>query len=151
MELVWDDRNNIGIEHIDAQHQELYSIVNSLGAAIARGQAKEIIKNTLSQLTDYAQAHFDAEEELMRKYEYPMLENHKREHDKFRQRIIEPILRLESGKSIVVVDTFTYIRQWILNHETGDAQNADPAMGKYLLDHPDSYLEYIPTYERFDD
>ncbi len=144
MELSWDESYATGIEKIDKQHQELFAIVNELSAALVLGRANNSVGAVLKRLTEYASCHFATEEELMRKYDYPLTNQHMEEHKRFTQQMTDLVFRHRDGKILVHVQTYTVLRDYILNHICDEEKVYDQGLGQYLLDHPDSIVEYLP-------
>ncbi len=126
--IEWTDDFMIGIPEIDMQHR---SLINSLNKLIEKYDANPgEIKEILDFLVDYVLLHFETEETLMEKYNYPDMEEHVKEHraftkdiNKFMDDFImlgpspEMEKRIEEG-----------LVSWIENH----ILNVDKKMGQYL-------------------
>ncbi len=84
--FTWDHRLETGIESIDAQHWELFKRFDALELAIYEGRTRATTELVImiEYLERYVTEHFDAEEELMLKANYPDLSRHRAEHEKFR-------------------------------------------------------------------
>ncbi|MDR2099566.1 MAG: bacteriohemerythrin, partial [Campylobacteraceae bacterium] len=78
----WDSSYDIGIEEIDNQHKKIVQYINELHEAHILND-KSIVKNTLSEVTEYVISHFSFEEELMREADYPHFIQHKNIHEHF--------------------------------------------------------------------
>lgn len=132
MDIYWDETYNIGIKEIDDQHQRLFEILQDLNLAMMKGRAKYHIQETLSQLADYTYYHFDFEEQIMEKFKYPRMGGHVEEHQRFRKELATQILKFNEGNTLVNVDTYMQIRDWILSHVTDHTQGYDQALGHFL-------------------
>src|SRR5512142_1662998 len=78
----------IGIEEIDAQHEEFFMQLSLLRVALIDGipgQAR--VKETLRYLETFVHEHFETEERLMTLHQYPYLQHHRQEHANFVQTI----------------------------------------------------------------
>jgi hemerythrin-like metal-binding protein len=65
--FAWDQSFAVGIPHVDAQHKQLFGIVNELHQAMKSGQSKSVVGQTLEKLVAYTVTHFKDEEALMRR------------------------------------------------------------------------------------
>jgi len=80
MLFVWNKSLEVGNDEIDNQHKEIFKRVNKLLSAMADGSGKETIGKLIEFLTEYVVSHFDAEENLMQKYNYTEYWQHKMLH-----------------------------------------------------------------------
>jgi hemerythrin len=114
----WNSKFSVGLDVIDDQHKEFFKLVDELSEAVE--QRQEIDKNyTMARLEVYSLYHFTSEEHLMKKYNYPELEDHLKEHKKFRVKILK--FKDEfidcTGKDNKVADEIVeYLENWITNH-----------------------------------
>ena len=83
----WKDSFSVGIGSIDEDHKGLINIINELFDAVSHGVAKEHISSDLAKLVDYTKTHFKREEIFFEKTNYPLLEEHKLQHDVFIKKI----------------------------------------------------------------
>ena len=93
--LLWNEQYNIGVPIIDKEHKKLLSILNKL---LDFGQKEEkshfACQEAIKYFKDHAIQHFADEETYMASIGYPGLENHKRIHRDFRERML-PALEKE--------------------------------------------------------
>ncbi|WP_018248927.1 bacteriohemerythrin [Orenia marismortui] len=92
MIIKWSDDLNIGIEKIDKQHKEIFTQSNYFLKKIKEDkdnptELKSNIEDLFYFLTDYFITHFNDEERLQQKYNYPRYEQHKKVHKNFIERI----------------------------------------------------------------
>lgn len=87
----WDARYETGIARVDAQHQTLVEMLNTLVAVVTgeRAASQEDILALLDELDRYARLHFTDEERVMREggYPAPECEVHARQHVAFVEHI----------------------------------------------------------------
>ena len=116
----------MGIEAIDAEHRLQISLVKALEDALAKGGAEA--GAILQQLLDYTNAHFVAEELLMRLHAYPGYENHVLEHG----RLLEQLDRVRShcgeGRHAATRELAAGVRHWLVEH----VQTLDAAFASYV-------------------
>src|SRR5512139_1687724 len=79
--IEWSDELSVGIQEIDEQHKVLVGLVNDMHRAIHEHHGSDTARNILEQLGDYTRVHFAVEESLMRIFDYPGYEEHKKQHE----------------------------------------------------------------------
>jgi hemerythrin len=125
----WRPEYSVGIEEIDAQHQELFRRAGLFIESLRR-QSRQEIGILLSFLRLYAVTHFGAEEAWMRAASYPGTAEHEKQHDGF----IKDILALsdqhekKSGKGIEPARVAGWLEKWLKNHVT----NTDTDFARHL-------------------
>jgi hemerythrin len=70
----------LGIPEIDAQHEEISAMVESLKEVIADKDQRHLFHIALKRLHQLLINHFDHEEAFMAMVNYPDLEQHKKNH-----------------------------------------------------------------------
>mgnify|MGYP006274081341 CR=1 FL=1 len=126
----WDDSFLVGVDLIDEQHKELFKRINDLIKANKKNKGKEKIEDTLEFLEDYTVKHFNDEEDLQQKYNYPHHEQHHEIHENFVQEINDFKNDFTDGK----VDTAKMMKfnkritQWLVNHVKG----IDQKLGEHI-------------------
>lgn len=113
--IAWDKSFETGIDEVDAQHQRLVEIINSLADGIGQATMKDL-QGILSQLKDYAQYHFQSEEKIMEAAAYNGLEDHKAEHNAFVDQILLFDLDVILASEGLAWDMFHFLRGWLTNH-----------------------------------
>jgi len=113
----WRPEYSVGIEEIDAQHQELFRRAGLFIDSLRR-QSRQEIGILLSFLRLYAVTHFGAEEAWMRAAHYPATAEHEKQHDGF----IKDILALsdqhekKTGQGIEPARVSGWLEKWLKNH-----------------------------------
>ena len=120
MTITWGDAYKIGDAEIDAQHEELFGLINKFLAATDR---QELTMGAMT-LFKYTREHFTHEESLMRRIGYPAISAHVEQHN-------ELISRLNAVAQTIANETFkkseleAFLRDWLLHHVgTSDAKLA---------------------------
>jgi len=116
----WKPQYAVGITEIDRQHQELFRMASEIYDMVLAlddaGQTEHILE-LLAGLKQYADAHFVLEESLMDRYDYPDLEAHRQEHEKFRTDLAALSVHQESrSPKQTVTELIKFITQWIFKH-----------------------------------
>jgi hemerythrin len=114
----WSDAYRIGIDAIDDQHQGFFAAAHRLHDHILDCRGEQDVESTIEFLADYAATHFRAEEALMERHGYPLLEGHKRLHAAFFERLDELLHDLRVfGPSQHLADRALEVAQdWLIDH-----------------------------------
>lgn len=116
----WKEKFSCNIEEIDKQHQKLISIGSELSQIISLKNGidhYDEIMEILNKLKEYTVYHFTYEEALLEKYGYENLEEHKKEHKAFVNKIVEIANKdIDDNQKRVTMDILVFIADWIENH-----------------------------------
>jgi hemerythrin len=118
--VEWHDSYKIGDTAIDEQHQELFLRAADVIAATNRES------QTLSalRLYQYMRTHFSHEEGLMRRLDYPDIDQHIVQHDALTEKLNE-FLQNIANDNLIKADLEKFIFDRFLSHmETVDAKLA---------------------------
>jgi hemerythrin len=116
--IAWDPSLATGDAMIDAQHQELYRIVNDLHEACTGGVAQDRVDQVLDELLGYTIKHFGAEEGLMRRFQYPEaeLKAHFAQHDDLKARVGELLEQRNRGELTNAMPVVGLVHDWLGTH-----------------------------------
>lgn len=120
--LTWNQSMSVGHPTLDRQHQQLIEIINKLHDAMLAGQSNEILGKVLSELLQYTQSHFRAEEQIMLQNRYTELEQHQREHHAFATKAMDLRNRFQAGSLGISVETTHFLADWLKDHILGTDQ-----------------------------
>ena len=128
--LAWRDEFNLGHDWVDLQHRRLFELVNGLIESCADGSDVTKLKSTLDFLVNYAVLHFEDEESLQIKYNYPDYERHKKLHEDFGATVGELVERFSTSGSSAELssDVNRVVARWLVNH----IQREDKKIGVYI-------------------
>jgi len=129
--IEWVPAFEVGVKTVDDQHRRLVGMLNALGKAIDETHGKDAIMAIVGEMKDYAQYHFQTEEQAMDATDYPRRSPHKQEHDSFIEEVLDAAEALESGGNVTPQEVWTFLRTWLTDHILG----SDKAMGQYLIAH----------------
>lgn len=116
MSLTWRETYSVGIEEIDQQHHKLFDIYNELYNALKLDTDKQSLTQRLDELFEYTIYHFKSEEELLKEYSYPDLEEHIKEHNYFRRHIREFQKMNRANILLINMRLTDFLKEWIFNH-----------------------------------
>lgn len=132
MAVEWKESLAVGVKEIDDQHKELFKRVNDLFEACNQGKGKEEVGKIINFLGDYVISHFNTEEKLQQKYNYPDYPSHKKEHELFIQEFTElkKQFEAEGPTGLFVIKINKKVIDWLIQH----IGRVDKALGAYLKD-----------------
>ena len=115
MTLEWNDRYTTGHDEIDAQHRDLFDLVNRM----AKVHTVEEIKPLLLLLFKHTREHFQQEEDLIRSKGFPGLAAHINGHNFLLGRL--NTFSAEVGKGSFNKDELIKLMSnWAMNHIVND-------------------------------
>jgi hemerythrin len=115
--IIWNESLSVGVAEIDRQHKQLVNILNQLIAMDGLSSVdSELISDTLTRMTDYADYHFSSEERFMQKYGYPEFATHRQEHVSFMRKTAELSMGTMAYKKTVPTEMLEYLKTWLVNH-----------------------------------
>ena len=132
--IEWSDSLSTGVEEIDRQHQSLVKIINEANAKLIGNQSLQLIDDLTFDLFVYASYHFETEERLIEKYDYPVecpdeAETHCSEHRSFSEKVTAVRADLKRGVVISREDLLSFLNQWLIEH----ILNIDMRLGQFLV------------------
>ena len=126
--MIWKEEYKIGVPEFDAQHKELFHRLNSFIELIhsegSMEEKKEELFETLEFMQEYVVIHFDSEEKIQQKYDFPHYEEHRKIHEQFKAEIeefAEDFTENEEDEDLVMVFSGRLLT-WLIKHVTGDDQ-----------------------------
>jgi hemerythrin len=128
--LVWKPSLAIGVPEVDAQHRALFERAASFEAAVAARAPNFRLEELFAYLAHYADAHFEAEERLMREVGYPGLPEHAKEHADFKRTLLSlmPQWESEGESSALLMSLLGFLDYWLTSHVT----SRDQRIGEFL-------------------
>jgi hemerythrin len=128
--IKWTPDLAVGIEEIDAQHQELFRRAERFVAGLTE-PTRQDVGILLSYLRLYCVTHFGAEESWMRQVAFPGYEHHKAEHDGFIEQILELSREHERRGSpgLEPMRVAAWLQRWLEEHVSG----VDKTFARFVL------------------
>lgn len=113
----WDGTLATGIESIDIQHEELFRVINSMYDKMQRGGMEfNALVEALDSLRSYVKYHFRTEEKLMADHGYPELDQHRKEHEVFSERIYLFAQRPQEQINETLEEMQSFLLNWLIKH-----------------------------------
>lgn len=112
----WEPKYVFGLDSIDNEHKTLVETTDEIYSAMRDGKSKEVIGDVIQKLVNYTKSHFRREEMLLKSIGYENYEKHKAEHEAFVNKVNSYKKMIEEGKTDFVIDTATFLKNWLANH-----------------------------------
>jgi hemerythrin len=129
--IVWTENFSVKVGKIDEQHHKLVDFINNLHEAMLKGKSNELLSGLIKGLVDYTVIHFNTEEALLEKYNYPDLAIQKKEHALFIKKVSEFQKGFKNEKFGLSIDIMNFLSDWLKNHING----SDKKYSSFLNEH----------------
>ena len=131
MLLRWSAELAVGVDTIDAQHEELFRRAGALLEALHGSRGPQEIARLFPFLEEYAIEHFAAEEALMSQHGYPRMAEHVAQHRK----LVEDLVPLKASlmkhgmTAKLASEASHFLQGWLLRH----VAVSDQVLGAFIL------------------
>jgi hemerythrin-like metal-binding protein len=112
----WKPEYSVKINTIDGQHQTLFGLARELSSAMDKGKGNTVMASVLDRLVSYTISHFKAEEDLMARYKYPRLAEHKAEHEALTKKVRALLAEMKAGRALLTIDVMDFLQDWLAKH-----------------------------------
>lgn len=112
----WTEDLAVGHSQIDADHKQLYRLVDTLFEAMRSGKGNAMLGGILDELVRYTVSHFAREEKLMQQIGYPSYADHKSAHEALTLEVQSLQRRFQQGSVALSLDVFKFLGEWLRNH-----------------------------------
>ncbi len=114
--IIWRDEFSVGVAEMDQQHKKLLAMINRLIAEQKKLTDQKTIANLLTDMTDYADEHFRAEEFLMAEYDYDRKTEQEDQHKAFIEKTQSFCLAGNVGPNILSEALLDYLGTYLIGH-----------------------------------
>jgi hemerythrin-like metal-binding protein len=129
MGVSWNQsKHSVGIQAIDEQHQELFSIAATLERLMQQAPDINQIYQLLYRLQSYTKFHFLTEEDLFVQIKFPKKDIHKAIHREFSLKIKNIFTELKAGTMPDLKELYNFLLEWITDH----IQKEDQQYAKHI-------------------
>lgn len=113
----WSEEYLLNIPSVDEEHQNLVALINNFIGAIHTKDEKKAIVSTFENLLNYTAEHFKNEEAFMEKHQFPLLEEHRKIHE----RLTREVEDLNRKKDYIFPDSIAdFLISWLTDHIMGE-------------------------------
>ena len=134
--IEWQAQFETGVAEIDDQHRVLIHTLNEANAKLRSETRREVVDQLLTDLLAYALYHFEAEETLMRDFDYAahdaqMAEIHVTQHREFAATVVAMRERFVATGELDREALLAFLNHWLTAH----ILNVDTSLGRFLARH----------------
>lgn len=124
MDYKWRKSYEVGIDIVDKQHKQLFSMIVKMLEMPIHERPKHT-KDLVKELYNYSEEHFRTEENLMKKFDYPqeIIDAHHKEHVGMIGEIEQLTMHHYSDGFIFGNALLDFLKDWVINHLLGDDQD----------------------------
>ncbi|MFA6279315.1 MAG: bacteriohemerythrin [Bdellovibrionales bacterium] len=127
--INWSDDISTGIESLDGERKKLLTLLNSFYDSVQMEKGETTISRLLDDLIAYTATLFSHEEEHMLATGYPSFHEHRDEHDRLRQQLMEFHTKAEEKLThSLSQEILVFLKCWLLVHSV----SCDRAYGPHL-------------------
>ncbi len=117
--LEWNESYSVGVKALDEQHMNLFSLINKMRTMVTSQEQSADMGNLLVELENYVHEHFLTEEGLLKKYNYYGLDQQKKEHQLYEQKVLEYHVRIDNAEEVILLDMIGFLVDWWTGHIQG--------------------------------
>jgi len=114
--MKWSEQLSVKIHLFDHEHKKLVELINKLSDAMYKREGNNVLGAILNELADYTIIHFKHEEDAMRKYNFPGLDAHKKQHEDFISKVAETKKKYEEGAIMLTLPLIDFLTSWVQEH-----------------------------------
>lgn len=121
--IAWRDEYSVGLPDVDHEHRVLIAMINEVADALGPGTSNARIVEGLGEICSRIAAHFALEEREMRSLKYIGLGEHKRDHERLLEDILDIMADVESPSGYDAALLERRLTAWFTEHfRTHDAR-----------------------------
>lgn len=118
--FVWKEEYDVGVEHLNVQHKELFNIANKAYEVLKDDfivDKYDKIVQIIEELKEYTVFHFQSEEAYLMDIKYKKFLSHKIEHEEFINKVSSINLSdIDKDQNEGIMDILKFIYSWIDEH-----------------------------------
>lgn len=121
--ITWRDEYSVGLPDVDHEHRVLIAMINELAGSLGPETPRERIVGALGEICARIAAHFALEEREMRSLRYIGLAEHKRDHERLLEDILDIMADVEAPEDYEPAVLEKRLSVWFTEHfRTHDAR-----------------------------
>ncbi len=130
--IEWSEELSVGVPEMDAQHQRWIGMINELHDTLLHGEADDLVGITgrlLREMAAYVDEHFRDEEAYMERTGFAGLDEHRRIHRRFSERVQRYLAEHESGLTLLNTTLMKELENWLFDHILNQDKQYGPQRG----------------------
>ena len=112
----WKEQFSVNVRVLDEQHKRFFEILGNLHDSKGRVNDTLFLGARVWELSMYAVAHFDTEELMLSEYSFSGYEEHRKEHELFKDKIADFRRDLELGQTSLTLEMIDFLTGWLEHH-----------------------------------
>ncbi|MBF0566259.1 MAG: hemerythrin family protein [Nitrospirae bacterium] len=126
----WVDDMSVNVKGIDDHNKDLIGIMNVIYYSLENGTNHLVVPEICFEIMNKAWNHFTREEDLMKSFNYPEYEQHKKEHISFLAEVVDLYdkYRFCTSGDDVGMELSDFLDTWIALH----IMNSDKKFGQFM-------------------
>lgn len=113
--IEWNEKFSVHVNDMDTHHKMILNHLYELQNMIDDKDEHRQVGNTLKALAEYTRFHFNEEESLMAKINFPGLDEQVRQHAYFTNEVSEMFKQYDQG-TLPRQSLISFLRDWFINH-----------------------------------
>jgi hemerythrin-like metal-binding protein len=114
--IEWRDEFSLGVPDIDHEHRELIDLVRRVFDCIASAAPREETEALMGELYAAISGHFALEEDIMRRTGYAEYHEHKADHERLLDVLLELIDAVASDTAVDEQGFGAQVNDWFARH-----------------------------------
>lgn len=128
--IDWSEALCVGVLCIDQQHKNLIELLNKIYEAMKAHSSSAYLTTLFVELGEHTKTHFDHEEQLFARANYPYLEGHRNEHNDLLKQYAAFLEKYRADpEGTLTMDFMNTLRHWLMDHVLRE----DKQGGAYLV------------------
>ena len=114
--FILQPEHSVNVREFDEQHRQMVSLINELYASMPMEASQGIQERIIEELLEYAEAHFQNEERILREHGFPGAQEHERAHAELRKKMLELQEQHRQGRLSIPLVVSSYLQTWLTEH-----------------------------------
>jgi len=127
--ISWNqEKFSVGIDDINEQHKKWIALINRLHESLTACDSTISPETAIKEMLDYTYFHFQHEEDLLQKVQYPGYGKHRLEHKHFILQLEKLERDIANGSHILKTQIMSILKHWLEDHIC----KSDKSYGSYI-------------------
>ena len=114
--ISWNSLLSTGNPELDVDHGMMVRLFNRLADTMNDHKGKAFCCNGLNKIIQITKVHFDLEQELMARHDYPNIEKHTMEHASLMHQLMNWKAKFEAGSARSYSAMIHIPEEWLTRH-----------------------------------